>query len=77
MIKLVNTKSHYAVNVPTKKSDIDFEKLKDVVKNVVRIVKEAIPNIIESITKSLPEILSLGGEILNQIIISKILLISK
>ena len=40
----------------------------DVVKNVVRIVKEAIPNIIESITKSLPEILSLGGEILNQII---------
>ena len=35
MIKLVNTKSHYAVNVPTKKSDIDFEKLKDVVKNVV------------------------------------------
>ena len=25
MIKLVNTKSHYAVNVPTKKSDIDFE----------------------------------------------------
>lgn len=40
----------------------------DVVKNVVRIVKEAMPDIIEGITSSLPQLLELGGEILQQLI---------
>ncbi len=40
----------------------------DVVKNVIRIVKEAIPQIIENIVEFLPELLKLGQDILGQII---------
>ena len=44
------------------------ESLKDVVKNIVRIVNDAIPDIMSSISSALPELLELGGEIIGQII---------
>ena len=40
--------------------------VKDVVKNVIRIVNEAIPDIMNGITEAFPELLELGGEILQE-----------
>ena len=40
--------------------------VKDVVKNIIRIVNEAIPDIMNGITEAFPELLELGGEILQE-----------
>lgn len=44
------------------------ESVKDVVKNVTRIISEAIPDIIDGFVESLPEFLKMGQDILQKII---------
>lgn len=44
------------------------ESVRDVAKNVIRIVGDAVPDILDGLTESLPEFLKLGGELLQKLI---------